>query len=90
MEAEMIQLRPGVLLGVVLACGLFVACGSSSSPRRSDGTDLPQIQNAELKVGDLAPSFRLPDHTGGYVELSDYRGKQNVIVAFYPAAFTPV
>jgi peroxiredoxin len=43
-----------------------------------------------LKVGDPAPDFRLPDHTGGYVRLSDYREKGNVVIAFYPAAFTPV
>jgi len=24
------------------------------------------------------------------VKLSDYRGKKNVVLAFYPAAFTPV
>jgi len=85
----MLKLRSGALLGVVIVCSLLAACGATSASRRSGG-DLPQIHNARLKVGDPAPDFRLPDHTGGYVRLSDYRSKLNVIIAFYPAAFTPV
>jgi hypothetical protein len=83
------KLRPGLLLGVVIACGVLAACGTSSAPR-GGRADLPPIQNAKLKAGDVAPDFRLPDHTGGYIRLSDYRDKRNVIIAFYPAAFTPV
>lgn len=49
-----------------------------------------QVRNARLEVGDEAPDFRLPDHTGGYVRLSDARGEYNVVIAFYPAAWTPV
>ncbi len=41
-----------------------------------------------LKVGDLAPEFTLPSTTGTPVKLSDFRGKKNVVLAFYPAAFT--
>ena len=48
------------------------------------------VRNANLQVGDKAPDFRLPDHTGGYVRLSDYVGKNNVVIAFYPLAWTPV
>jgi len=42
-----------------------------------------------LNVGDLAPDFELRSHTGDVVKLSDFRGKKNVVVVFYPAAFTP-
>ncbi len=41
-----------------------------------------------LKVGDMAPDFTLPATSGAKVRLSDFRGKSNVILAFFPAAFT--
>ncbi len=51
-----------------------------------------------VEVGDEAPDFELPatGDTSGKggprkkVRLSDYRGKKNVVLAFFPAAFTPV
>jgi peroxiredoxin len=42
-----------------------------------------------LKVGDLAPDFTLTSHEGATVKLSDFRGK-NVVMAFFPLAWTPV
>lgn len=52
----------------------------------------------KLKVGEEAPDFELQatGDTAGKggpmkrIRLSDYRGKKNVVLAFYPAAFTPV
>ena len=41
-----------------------------------------------LKVGDKAPDFTLPDQNGHPVHLADFRGKKNVILAFYVLAFT--
>ena len=41
-----------------------------------------------LKVGDVGPDFTLPSDQGGTVKLSDYRGKENVILTFYVLAFT--
>ena len=44
-----------------------------------------------LKVGDEAPDFSLPAGATSNrqaVKLSDFRGKKNVILAFFPAAFT--
>lgn len=43
------------------------------------------------KVGDMAPDFTLKHFDGGSlkdVKLSDYRGKKNVVLAFYIFAFT--
>lgn len=44
--------------------------------------------HAELKVGDRAPDFSLPDQNGNTVKLSDYLGKKNLVLAFYVLAFT--
>ena len=43
----------------------------------------------ELKVGDLAPDFTLPGSDGKTYALADYRGKQAVVLAWFPKAFTP-
>ena len=48
----------------------------------------PQAPHTNLKVGDVAPDFTLPSTAGGTVKLSDFRGKANVVLAFFPAAFT--
>lgn len=42
----------------------------------------------KLKVGDMAPDFTLPDLKNQKVKLSDFRGKSNVVLAFYVFAFT--
>ena len=41
-----------------------------------------------LKVGDPAPDFTLSNTKGEKVKLSDFRGKKNVVLAFYVLAFT--
>ncbi len=43
-----------------------------------------------LKAGDTAPDFALKDEKGGTVRLSDYRGKQPVVLVFYPGDGTPL
>ena len=48
----------------------------------------PQPPHTSLKMGDMAPDFTLPSTAGGAVKLSDFRGKANVVLAFFPAAFT--
>jgi peroxiredoxin len=45
----------------------------------------------KLKIGDQAPDFKLQYFDGKGlkdVSLSDYRGKKNVVLAFYVFAFT--
>ena len=43
-----------------------------------------------LEVGDRAPDFELPATTGGTVKLSQFKGKQAVLIEFYGADFAPV
>ena len=42
----------------------------------------------KVKVGEMAPDFTLNDHNNKAVKLSDFRGKKNVVLAFYVLAFT--
>jgi peroxiredoxin Q/BCP len=37
-----------------------------------------------VKVGDKAPDFTLPSQMGDNVTLSEYQGKKNVVLYFYP------
>jgi peroxiredoxin len=41
-----------------------------------------------LQIGQQAPDFSLPSHLDRDVRLSEYRGR-NVVLAFFPLAFTP-
>jgi peroxiredoxin Q/BCP len=43
---------------------------------------------AELAVGDAAPDFTLVASDGKTYRLSDYKGKQAVVIAWFPRAFT--
>lgn len=42
----------------------------------------------ELKVGDVAPDFSLQGSDGQTYKLSDFKGKQAVVLAWFPKAFT--
>ena len=48
----------------------------------------PAAPAAKLKVGDIAPDFTLINTNREPVKLSDFRGKKNVVLAFYVLAFT--
>ena len=65
-------------LGLLLAAGLL--------PAQTPQT--PANQTSTLAIGDMAPDFTLPDHSGKTVKLSDFRGKQGVVLAFIVLAFT--
>ncbi|MEU0910045.1 peroxiredoxin [Streptomyces althioticus] len=43
-----------------------------------------------IPVGAQAPDFELKDNHGAPVRLSDFRGQKNVVLLFYPFAFTGV
>jgi peroxiredoxin len=57
-------------------------------PAMAQGVNPPKTS---LKVGDTAPDFTISGRSntsGKDIKLSDFRGKKNVILAFFPAAFT--
>ncbi|MEW1694866.1 MULTISPECIES: peroxiredoxin [unclassified Streptomyces] len=43
-----------------------------------------------IEVGSQAPDFELRDNHGRTVRLADLRGEKNVVLVFYPFAFTSV
>jgi peroxiredoxin len=43
-----------------------------------------------IEIGDEAPDFELPDQHGTPVKLSSFRGAKNVVLVFYPLAFSGV
>ena len=45
---------------------------------------------ASPDVGQIAPDFKLRGPGGQFVTLSEFRGRKNVLLAFYPLAFSPV
>jgi len=46
------------------------------------------VNAEELKVGDKAPEFSLKGSDGKTYKLSQFKGKQGVVIAWFPKAFT--
>ncbi len=71
----------------VLAMGLLLTMSVASSTFAQTKTESSNMP----KVGDMAPDFTLKYFDGSDrkdVKLSDYRGKKNVVLAFFVFAFT--
>lgn len=66
---------------------VILSMGLSLQVKAADKPSAPM----KLKVGDQAPNFKLQYFDGNDlkdVSLSQYRGKKNVVLAFYIFAFT--
>jgi peroxiredoxin Q/BCP len=61
-------------IGLVVAFGFGLACAAARA--------------ADLKPGDPAPEFSLAGSDGKTHKLSEYRGRQAVVLAWFPKAFT--
>lgn len=59
-----------------------------AAPSRATAQENASMATTTLKVGDIAPDFTLLSDQWKPVKLSDYRGKKNVMLAFYVLAFT--
>jgi len=77
------------LMATVLTLAmLLTATGGAASPPDEKPAPPPPMK---IKVGDMAPDFTLLAFDGKElkkVSLHDYRGKKNVVLAFYVFAFT--
>ncbi len=60
---------------------------TAAPPAKAQATP-PVAPKTHLKIGDPAPDFTLSNTKGEKVKLSDFKGKKNVVLAFYVLAFT--
>ncbi len=63
-----------IFITIIISAILFLAFSSKS--------------NNEIKIGTYAPNFELFNQDNELVSLDDYKGK-NLVVYFFPKAFTP-
>jgi cytochrome oxidase Cu insertion factor (SCO1/SenC/PrrC family) len=82
------MLRKVVQLTLVLLALALLVQAQETKPQPVQTTTQPTPPKTHLKVGQPAPDFTLTDTTGKPVKLSDFRGKKNVVLAFYVLAFT--
>lgn len=71
--------------------GICLVVAAVTCPLASAQDKKPALAPMRLNVGDVAPDFKLQYFTGSDlkdVSLSQYRGKSNVVLAFYVFAFT--
>ena len=66
----------------LLATAALLCMSCAVVPGQQSGDPTP------LKVGDQAPEFSLTSTAGAKVKLSDFKAKNPVVLAFFPAAFT--
>jgi len=67
-----------------------MACAQQQPPAApaNKAQTAPVAPKTHLKIGDAAPPFTLSNTKGEKVSLSDFKGKKNVVLAFYVLAFT--
>ena len=68
----------GGLVAILVAGAVILGLGSTTVFAGS----------GELAIGDRAPEFELPGSDGSTYRLADFRGKQVVVLAWFPKAFT--
>jgi len=79
---------------VFLLVAASIAVAQTPSPSPTPARTPPAAPHTSLKVGQAAPGFTLPstaigpDGRGIRYKLSDFKGKKNVVLAFYVLAFT--
>ena len=87
-SASLTRAQLSVAAGTLL---LFVAaCGTGNVGSGGDAAVVGGAKSeGQIAEGSPAPDFALPSDDGRTVKLSDYRGKQPVVLYFYPKDETP-
>jgi cytochrome oxidase Cu insertion factor (SCO1/SenC/PrrC family) len=87
-------MRPSTILSAVAVSLLGVSAFAQTPAAPSSASQAKPAAQAEAppepkyKVGDTVPDFTLKDQNRQDVTLSSFRGKKNVVLAFYIFAFT--
>jgi hypothetical protein len=89
-------IRTGFAILIILAAAVYTAAQSAPTQGAAPAKPAtpPPAPHTNLKVGDPAPDFTLPstivgpDNKRVRYTLSDFKGKKNVVLAFYVFAFT--
>ena len=92
-------MKRALLAGLLLGCGVIASAQQPAAPPSTPQAAPPPPPPPAVKVGEPMPDFTLPylepsAEPGGrpqtrQVKLSDFKGKQAVVLAFFPAAFSP-
>jgi peroxiredoxin Q/BCP len=61
----------------------------TQQPADAQPQEEPSDASPRAGVGDPAPNFALPNAAGEVVRLSDFLGKKDVVLYFYPKDYTP-
>jgi len=81
-------------LSVVFLFAAASIAAAQPTPTQTPKPATPPVPHTTLKVGQAAPDFTLPSSISGpdgrkvRYKLSDFKGKKNVVLAFYVFAFT--
>jgi peroxiredoxin (alkyl hydroperoxide reductase subunit C) len=81
--------RSLLVLAIAFAAIVMLMRPPYSAQLRAESKPVPP---PTLKVGEVAPDFTMKYFDGAKVQdvsLHDYKGKKNVVLAFYIFAFTP-
>ena len=88
------MIKKSLALAFLLVTLAAVAAAQQPTASPTPARIPPPAPHTNLKVGQAAPDFTLPSTTVGAdgrgvrVKLSDFKGKKNVVLAFYVLAFT--
>lgn len=67
-----------------LSIAIFIACATAFAQLGpKDGAHLSPTEIDRVNVGQPAPDFTLENMDGQTVSLSDFRGKNSVVLVFY-------
>jgi len=88
------MIKKAISFVFLLAAASIALAQPTPTPTPPPTKTVPPVPHTNLKVGQPAPDFTLPstavgaDGRGVRYKLSDFKGKKNVVLAFYVLAFT--